>query len=874
MSVLKSKIGKFSQVVAISVLLVLSLTASAMCRQAVMNEIRIIENPLSVKFLLTDTIPVKVIQVEQKELVVALKGVTLGKQFKISGKKQSVFRDVAVEQLAGNVIAVVLTSTRPYDYIQSGFGKSKFDYIVFLEKEKQVVDTPIKPVLDTKPTVPKPAAPSPQTPDVTKPKTVEPAPPEPQPVEKKVEQPPEKPAEPVTPAKKAVDPKPPGPGKEDLSSIPEPPVYVPPQREKSRFKGDISDLLRIVNDSECREIQVTNAVSLLRNKKFSEAFKVLEQYLMQESFKCAEAAYFLRAYAYYNVADDNGFAQLMKAEKYFQDALVSYPSSDYIPYGYAAIGMIQKKLNNMSAAEGYFNIVKQGYLAYSGMPEIMFHLADIYAEKGYLDKALRYYQQVFEDKVENSYIADAGIGYGKALFQKKQYLDTLSVLNYVVESSPKKVYESHELLLHIGNANYEIGQARASRIALNRVLNLYQEIRDPDVIMAKIGDTYGMENNEEKAIKIYELVREKYPDSQGYIASSIGIARYLKNDEEKIEIYSMIKNKFPENSFARIAMMRLAEIYQKQGEYNKCIQEIEDLLSTHPRGLRYEAVKLMQKAYEALFKRQLENDEYTKVINRYELDYNKLDRMGSRQISFSVGLAYLEAKLYDQAFNHLLTAYKQYKRAERSPQLLFSLGMAMDESGRDDDALKLFNAFAARYKKDKNRVEALLRSGAIYLDKKKYANASAKFNEAYSLSRSRLDRGRILMLHSAVFDKKGDMEKASVLQERAVKELALAKGDNYAILTVGYKELGRIYMALNLYVKAADAYVRALSFSDDDGEKANLGFLLGDAYQKGNIIPKAREAYKQVAQTYDSVWARMAQQRLNTLDLAESVQNS
>ena len=38
--------------------------------------------------------------------------------------------------------------------------------------------------------------------------------------------------------------------------------------------------------------------------------------------------------------------------------------------------------------------------------------------------------------------------------------------------------------------------------------------------------------------------------------------RLNASDEEKIEIYKMIKTKFPENTYTRIAMMRLAEIYQ------------------------------------------------------------------------------------------------------------------------------------------------------------------------------------------------------------------------------------------------------------------------------------------------------------------------
>jgi tetratricopeptide (TPR) repeat protein len=282
----------------------------------------------------------------------------------------------------------------------------------------------------------------------------------------------------------------------------------------------------------------------------------------------------------------------------------------------------------------------------------------------------------------------------------------------------------------------------------------------------------------------------------------------------------------------------------------------------------------MQRAYEALFQKQLKSDEYTKVLNRYEFEHERLDRMGSRKISFSVGIAYLEAKLFEESFNHLINAYKQYKRSSRSSQLLFGLGVVMDESGRDDDALKLFNAFSKRFPKNKRRVETLSRAGNIYLEKKKYKLASKKFSDAFRLSKTHLDKGKILMLHSNVYTKKGDMKTASQFREKAIKEIALVSGENYEILTDAYKELGQTYIALKKYINAADAYLKALSFSKNDREKANLGFLLGDAYQKGNSLPKAKEAFKQVVASYDSVWARLAQHRLNTFELAQTVQSS
>ncbi len=831
------------QVLVISALVFCFLPQASLAEQAVMKRIQIQHEPLAVKLFVSQNVPVKVIQIEKKELLVALKNVKLEKGFRILGEKNSGIKHVAIEYLQGNVIAVILSSKRPYGVIQSGFNKSDSIFTINLEKiQKKVVSTPntLSLQLEKKDTALKLIKKQEKKVDKKK-------------IEKSV---------------KIVE--------EASSQFVKilTPAYIPPKREQSKYKGDISDLIHIIDGSECDSKQIRNSILLLKKELYIEVVEVLDQYIFRENFTCLEQAYFLRAYAFYKSTEGDNYSQLLKAQRLFQDALVSYPESPLLPYGYTAIGMILKKMNNLSAAQGYFNIVKQGYLEYSGLAEIYYHLADIYDQQGYFDKSLRYYKRVFEDTVENNYIPDAGIGYGKALFKKRQYRDSLTVLNYVVQSNPKKVYASHNLLLHIGNANFEIGQSRAARQTLIRVLNLFPEIEDRDVILSKIGDTYGMENNHEKAIKVYELVREKFPDSEGYIASSIGIARYLTEDQEKIDIYEMIKNEFPENKFARIAMMRLAEIYQANGEYNKCIKEIEDLLSTHPRGLRYEAVKLMQRAYEALFKNQLKLDEYTKVLNRYEIEHERIDRMGSRKIAFNVGLAYLQAKLYEESFNHLINAYKQYKRSSRSSQLLFGLGVAMDESGRNDDALKLFNAFSKRFPKSKYRVEALSRAGDIYLEKNKYKLSSAKFDEAYKISKSLLEKGEILILHSSVYEKKGDMKTASNFREKAIKEIALASGENYEILTNAYKELGRTYISLKLYIKAADSYFKALSFSKDDGQKANLGFLLGDAYQKGNILPKAKKAFTQVVVSYDSVWARLAQQRLNTFELMQMVQSS
>ncbi len=861
------KAVKILQVLVISGLLFCVCPDKVSAVPAMIHKIDIQKDPLSVKIFLNRNISVKVIQVGKKEILIALTNVVLGKGFKINEQDNALVQKVAVEKMQGNVIAVLLTGHRPYEYMQSGFNKADSSFVLTLEKngeKKKTEDIPLQK--SNTPLLPKDEASSEsKAVQSDKDRDIYSGP---EMGLKKEED--DTDASKNKEAEKAV--------KAVVSKKPDkiavPPVYVPPKREQSGNKGDISDLIRVMTGAGCDSNLIADALLLMKGERYQDAFDSLDQYIAQGNPTCLEKAYFLKAYAFSQTVKKDDFAQLLKAERMYQDALVSYPKSSYVPYAYSAIGIIQKLMNNDAASEGYFNIVKQDYLDYSGLPEVIYHLADLYEKKGFLDKALTYFKQVFEDPVENSYIPDAGIGYGRALYEKRQYLNSLSVLNYVVASTPDKVYTTHELLLIMGNANFEIGQTETAREILTRLLNLYPDIKDPDIILSKIGDTYGMDNKGEKAVKIYELVREKYPDTEGYIASSIGLARYMKSDQEKIDIYEMIKKKFPENSYSRVAMMRLAEIYQTSGDYARCIKEIENLLLAHPRGLRYEAVKLMQKAYEAMFQKQLKSNEFTQVLNRYELEHPRIDRMGSREIALSVGLSYLKAKLYDESFNHLISAYKQYDRASRPPELLFGLGVAMDESGRDDDAIKLLNAFSNQFPKNENRIETLIRAGHIYLEKKDYQTSSDKFKEAHKISKNHIEKGTILLSHSSVYEKKGDMKTASDLREEAVKEIALASGENYELLTEAYKQLGQSYIALKNYVKAADSYQKALNLSNNDQEKANLGFLLGDAYQKGNIILKAKEAFEQVVASYDSVWARLAQQRLNTLELAETVQNS
>lgn len=849
---------------------------------AVLKRISIAENPPEIHVYVTERTPFKIIGIEKKELLIALKNISTDTGFSVTGSGKDLFESVEVEKLRGDVLAVVLTGKGEFRKTDSMFDSTESRFVIRLSgksltrmqgKKKTTPETK-KEAEKPEPVQQKPALPQ-KEPAVESKPAPQPSPPakrEDRSAEKKEEAEKEEKApeqeEPVRKTVKAPVQKAEQQDKEKEDG------FTPPDRGTSPYNGDVSDLLKMVNLKACESEELSKALDLMKNGMYDRALDILAVYMDTGNGRCLEQASYLKAYAVFKNTETGEYDQLIKAEQLFQNALISFPDSSLKPFGLSAMGLIHMRMNNPAVAEGYFTIVEEGYGDYPGMPEVLFHLARIFTDEGYEEKGLRYFRRVFENQPENTYTVDAGLGLGKAYYNIRHYLDALHLFDHIAETSPGKIYESSELLLNIGKAALQLGKSEKARESMMRAINLFPDIESRDMLLSDVGDTYAMENRLEKAKTMYRYVRENFPETEGFIESSMGLARYLEEREEREKIYKMVKTRYPEHKFARVAMMRLAEIYQENREYEKCIEEIETLLSTNPRALRYEAVRLMQKAYESLFQKNLENGEYTAILKKYENEYVRIDRMNSRTISLDVGLAYFRGGLYEQAFNHLLNAYKQYDRNARPPELLFSMGASMDETGRDDDALKLLKGYAERFPKGDRRVDALRRMARIHMERKEWDTAARYYDLAYQASGDHLEKGEVLSDKAMIHKAQERWGKMADTLTAAVNDIASAPGENYNPLFRAYRNLGDAYMEQKFFVKAADSYSKALKFSDTRSREANLKFMLADAYQKSNALKEAKEIFAEVADRFDSVWGRLAAQRLSTIELAEDVKKS
>ncbi|MDY0219654.1 MAG: tetratricopeptide repeat protein [Desulfobacterium sp.] len=804
------------------------------------------DKPSSVRIALSDRVPFKVIQVDTREVLIAFKNVDQPDISSRGGKPGHPVENVVIQGLANGVVALVVTGRTPFKGVTSAWEKTGATLVVTLAGKtksngsKATLENPPKPL-------------------------------------------------PENPVQNGSQLKPPTDSKRPGSYVEEPPVEtvspsaLKPSLEKpgkkvnrpsSVFRGDIGDILTMAARQDCPSRDFAGAVTYLEQHLGKEAENLLVKVIETGDAGCLESAYYLKAYAGFMAADPNNSSQNLTAMAAFQDALVAYPDSQLFPFALAGLGLVHNRLKNPVAAEGFFTIIRDSYREYPGLAQALYLLGMIYSAKGYNDQALALFKEVFEDLPESTSTVDAGIGVGKTLFKRRFYIDSLKILTGLLKSNPDKAYDSEELLLNIGNANLELGRTADARASLLRVLNLFPGLSGRDMIFANIADTYAVDKSYKQAESLYRLVIKTYPRGEGFLNSSMGLALLVEDSDEKKAIYNMVKKDFPDHALAGVAMMRLAEIYQKEGDYTQCIKEIETLLATHSQGMRYEAVKLMEQAYEILFDNNLNKGFYPDILQVFEQKKELFDRMESRRIYLSVGLAYLDARLHEQAFNQLIKAYKLYTLKERPESLLFGLGVAMDETDRKEDALKILEGFVRRFPDNQKAGLASLRMGKILLDKNKFARALESLDKGYGMTRDRIERGNILVLKGEVFKAQKDWPGVSKELVEAVREFALASGDNYDLLVATQIRIGESYLEQKFYVKAAEAFVMASRLTGEKGSRADLGFMLGDAYQKANVLTEARKAFESVIALEDSIWTRLARERLATLDLAQKVNES
>ena len=814
--------------------------------KVVVEEVTLGTKPSSIKIKLNADVPYKVIQVDDKEVLIALKNAWIEEEIEFPGGKDSLISRVNAQMLADDVVAFVVNTKNDVLNVKTSWIEQTQTLLVVFDGDDNSVSKDISlsakkvEIMEGQKVLIDPETHLPM-------------------LEKNI-------------VKKPLS--------ERLSMAQQkklPTLHSVVPIKQRIFSGDVSDMLvEMASDACSRARGFNKALILSREKMWQDAFSILDDYITENpSGRCTESAFFLRAYDYYQwCRKQKDDAVLLKGTDMLQEVITLFPKSPYLPYAFSALGQLYLAMGNKPQTVGYFDYVLDNYKEYHGKPELLYILGCIDFDKGKFKDSIEKFYDVIVNYPASVVFQDSRIKYGEALFKQKQFINALDVFKDVVEKDYPKIYDSPDLLLSMGNAYYELEDHEKAGETLLKVYNLFPDIENKDIILTKVGDSYAGAKHIDKAISIYRLVTLQYPDTEGFVLSSMRLADIYKDRSEKEKLYNMIIKDYPENPLALQSMIKIAMLQFDAGELKETIVTLETLLSMRPGILRYDALLLMSKAYEVLYEAEFEAGNYPAVLANYETHKRLIDHFENKRILLIVGKSYLEGHLFEQAFMKFMTSYKLYNRGKRPSDLIYNLAVSMYELDRSDEAINMFKQYIRNFPKDVGIVKAYTYLGKIRLSLKQYKKAIENFKVAFEQSVVDKEKAYILIDEADGYVGLKQYKMASTGLVEAVKLLTLEPEKNKKKIFQAYKKMGDVYFAYNAYVKAAEAFSSATRYTALNEDVANMQFLTGNAYEKGKIIEKAVNAFNEVVLTGDSFWGSIAQERLQSIELAKTLSNT
>ncbi len=549
------------------------------------------------------------------------------------------------------------------------------------------------------------------------------------------------------------------------------------------------------------------------------------------------------------------------------------PSDEVTGYAVKTPKGIYTGIKNNGEANGYFSVVLEKHKDYPGRPQILLEAGKAEMRKKKYKNAIPILRRITMEYPDFEFIADTKIELGKAFFETNNFSESLKILNDVYATNPDKAYESADLLRTIGNNYYHSGEYKKAREYLSKAYNLFPGMKSNHIVLTRIGDTYVDEKQQEKGLKIFKLVTEKFPGTDGFVISSMRIAEFHEVNTEKEIIYNMIINDYPDHPMAKLGILKLAILQESAGEYEKSINTIKKLFKENPRALRQEALYVMQQSFEALISRLMEKNDYSGVLIRFENEKKILSEIQSPNLFYMVGDAYFKGHLYEHAMENLKKADSFFDNKNKPPGLSYKLGISMHEMGRLDGADKMLKKYISNYPSGDNIVKAYIHRGGILLNKNDPENAINSFKKAFRLSQKEEEKALILIDEAKGYSHLGNYKKCSAVLVQAINILVSIPEDHYHTISYAYKNLGETYMKLNAYSKASDAFTMAIKFTvgKEDENYADIRFLLGESYRKGNALNDAEKAYRDVIATGDSFWGKLAEEKLHGLKIIDKL---
>jgi tetratricopeptide (TPR) repeat protein len=463
-----------------------------------------------------------------------------------------------------------------------------------------------------------------------------------------------------------------------------------------------------------------------------------------------------------------------------------------------------------------------------------------------------------------------------------RFHDSLNILNKLKEEDPKNIIKFPEISLYLGYNYYQLGDNIRSRKNLFRFYNICPGREVNHLILTQIGDTYKNEGLMQDAAKIYRMVLERHPKTDGAIISQIRLAEQQEQEDlmaktkkeigSPKEIYKNIVNASihddEKNALQQLSSLKLAITYQKDKEYKKSLKLLKELQEKYPDTcLKKEMTHALFVTIQGILTQEIKEKKYINVINFYLKEKDLFLSLNAPELFLPVARAFNEINLEETATEIFKKADPLLPDREKPPDLLFFVGKDLLKIKQFKNALKKFDMLIDNYPLDRYVSNAYRLKGSILLNQNRYKLAEETFSAALRYPVTRCKKAMLLIEKAKALT--GSNSNKNALE--AIKEAIGIKKDCSFPDYNFCQEIGDLYLILGYADKAIPFFNQAVDLATENSDKSYLKFKIAQCYLRLNKTEDSLALYNQILSLNDPFWSNLAKEKITEISFNNDI---
>lgn len=646
------------------------------------------------------------------------------------------------------------------------------------------------------------------------------------------------------------------------------------------------------NDGSKDAALFLSGANAFENRRFPEAVDNLKNLIKTyPKGKYSEKAHFLLAKSFEQLYTETPSEHYSVIKNSYDDAIYKFSSSMFAPDAMLSAGNLCLKTDNYSEAIAYYNRVIEKNIDPFTTVSALLQKGEARCQKGKYTEAISIYENIIQGNGANFGKTEAELGIAKALFELNSFQKSIDLL-IRLEQEPENIYRYPDILLYLGYNYYQMENYTGAIKNLFRYYNIYPDSKVNHLVLSKIGDAYRAGKMPDSALKIYKLVFDRFPQTEGALISLARLAEQqesgeLKNNYNLIshtvtgkelfsprEIYEKVINEYiskdSKNPMLEYALLKLAIIYQKEKKYIKSMEILGNLLKNYPLSkLRPEIIYALTDTFEAILNNKEKNEDnkevYAGIVNSYVSAKNIIQRLAPPRTLLAVAVACIRVGLENMAAELFLQADTVLPDKEKPGELLYYHGKYLVENGRQENGLKKLDLLTVQYQSGEFVAKAYHVKGILFKENKKYEQAIEMFSRALKSSPEIEDRIMILADKAWVLAASGLKDEGLEAAKEAENILVQNPKQNQFI----YQKVGEICLNLGKPEDALLLLNSAIAAKKDGKDNIKLRFLIAQCYEALNRKSDYISVYNELAKSGDPLWSRIAKEKMEAIIFKE-----